>query len=51
MKALHATREREDIPVYYQTPALALLQGDNGVEGVRVRLPKSQGGPCDRFAR
>src|ERR1700751_323152 len=37
MKALHATREREQIPVYYQTPALALLQGDNGVEGVRVR--------------
>src|ERR1700726_4316575 len=37
IKALHATRERERIAVYYQTPALALLQGDNGVEGVRVR--------------
>src|SRR5258708_16905084 len=37
MKALHATREREQIAVYYQAPALALLQGDNGVEGVRVR--------------
>jgi len=37
MKALHATREREQIPVYYQTPALALLQGDDGVAGVRLR--------------
>src|SRR5258707_8088260 len=37
MKALHARREREQITVFYQTPAVALLQGDNGVEGVRVR--------------
>ena len=37
MKALHARRERDGIAVYYQTPALSLLQGDSGVAGVRVR--------------
>src|SRR5271170_4785370 len=37
MKALHSRAEREGIAVLYETPALALLQGDNGVEGVRVR--------------
>src|SRR5438045_2214638 len=37
MKALHTTREREQISVLYETPAVALLQGDNGVAGVRVR--------------
>src|SRR5271154_4211290 len=37
MKALHARRERDGIPLYYETPALSLLQGDNGVAGVRVR--------------
>ena len=46
MKALHARREREGIAVYYETPALALLQGDNGVAGVRVRQSKSQGAAC-----
>src|SRR5690349_24432740 len=37
MKALAARGAREDIPVLYDTPAVALLQGDNGVAGVRVR--------------
>ncbi len=37
MKALHGRRAREGIEVLYETPALALLQGDNGVAGVRVR--------------
>ncbi|HVH77841.1 MAG TPA: FAD-dependent oxidoreductase, partial [Stellaceae bacterium] len=37
MKALHARREREGIDVLYETPAIALLQGDDGVAGVRVR--------------
>src|SRR6185437_4458465 len=29
MKALHARREREQIPILYDTPAMALLQGDD----------------------
>jgi tricarballylate dehydrogenase len=37
MKALAARGAREDIPVLYDTPAVALLQSDNGVAGVRVR--------------
>jgi tricarballylate dehydrogenase len=37
MKALHARREKEQIPLYYETPAISLLQGDAGVAGVRVR--------------
>jgi len=37
MKALAARAQREQIPVLYDTPAVALLQGDNGVAGVRVR--------------
>src|ERR1700756_2035063 len=37
MKALGARGAREGIPVLYQTPAVALLQGDDGVAGVRVR--------------
>ena len=34
---VHATREKEQIPLVYETPAIALLQGDKGIEGVRVR--------------
>src|SRR6202035_508466 len=37
MKALHARAARDGITVLYQTPAIGLLQGDRGVEGVRVR--------------
>src|ERR1700680_553537 len=37
MKALHARAAREGITVLYETPAIGLLQGDSGVEGVRVR--------------
>jgi tricarballylate dehydrogenase len=37
MKALHARAERERIPILYDTPAVALLQDDDGVAGVRVR--------------
>lgn len=38
MKALHGRAEREQIPILYETPAVALLQGsDGGVGGVRVR--------------
>src|SRR5438132_706957 len=37
MKALHARAAREGITVLYDTPAIGLLQGDSGVEGVRVR--------------
>ena len=37
MKALHARATRDGITVLYDTPAIALLTGDNGVEGVRVR--------------
>jgi tricarballylate dehydrogenase len=37
IKALHARAEREQIPILYDTPAVALLQGDDGVAGVRVR--------------
>src|SRR5712691_11502890 len=36
MKALHARAAREGITVLYETPAIGLLQGDRGVEGVRV---------------
>ena len=36
-KALHARAERDGIAVLYETPAIALLHGDRGVEGVRVR--------------
>src|SRR5437773_6371506 len=37
MKALHGRAEREQIRVLYDTPAVALLQGEDGVAGVRVR--------------
>ena len=37
MKALHACAARDGITVLYETPAIGLLQGDRGVEGVRVR--------------
>jgi FAD binding domain-containing protein len=37
MKALHARAARDGIGVLYETPAIGLLQGDRGVEGVRVR--------------
>ena len=37
MKALHGRAERDGIPILYETPAVALLQGDDGVAGVRVR--------------
>src|SRR5262252_643521 len=37
MKALASRAEREQIRVLYDTPAVALLQGDNGVAGVRVK--------------
>jgi tricarballylate dehydrogenase len=37
MKALHGCAAREGITVLYETPATGLLQGDSGVEGVRVR--------------
>src|ERR1700758_349148 len=37
MKALHARAARDGIIVLYETPAIGLLQGDSGVEGVRVR--------------
>jgi tricarballylate dehydrogenase len=37
VKALHARAARDGIGVLYETPAVALLTGDSGVEGVRVR--------------
>src|SRR6516164_7618761 len=37
MKALHARAARDGITMLYETPAIGLLQGDRGVEGVRVR--------------
>src|SRR6267143_1714837 len=37
MKALHARAARDGITVLYETPAIGLLEGDSGVEGVRVR--------------
>src|SRR5215467_14057614 len=37
MKALHGRAEGLQIPILYETPAVALLQGDNGIAGVRVR--------------
>src|SRR5215472_4484447 len=37
MKALHGRAARDGIGVLYETPAIGLLQGDSGVEGVRVR--------------
>ena len=37
MKALHARAGRDGIEVLYETPAIGLLAGDRGVEGVRVR--------------
>src|SRR6516225_5013046 len=37
MKALSARAAREGITILYETPAIGLLQGDAGVEGVRVR--------------
>ncbi len=37
IKSLGTRATREGIPVLYDTPAVALLQGDNGVAGVRVR--------------
>jgi tricarballylate dehydrogenase len=37
MKALHARAELAQIPILHDTPAVALLEGDDGVAGVRVR--------------
>src|SRR5499433_3098229 len=37
MKALHARAARDGITVLYETPAIGLMQGDRGVEGVRAR--------------
>jgi tricarballylate dehydrogenase len=37
VKALHARAARDGISVLYETPAIALLTGDSGIEGVRVR--------------
>jgi tricarballylate dehydrogenase len=37
MKALYARAARDGITVLYETSAIGLLQGDSGVEGVRVR--------------
>src|SRR5206468_4374887 len=37
MKALAGRADREQIRVLFDTPAVALLQGDDGVGGVRVR--------------
>src|SRR5262244_1987285 len=37
MKALHARAARDGITVLYETPAIGLLAGDRGIEGVRVR--------------
>src|SRR5271170_4414288 len=37
MKALHGRAERQQIQILYDTPAVALLQGDDGIAGVRVR--------------
>jgi tricarballylate dehydrogenase len=37
MKALAARAAREGIAILHDTPAVALLQGDRGVAGVRVR--------------
>jgi tricarballylate dehydrogenase len=37
MKALHGRAEREQIAILYDTPAVALLQGDDGISGVRAR--------------
>src|SRR5215467_3754451 len=37
MKALHTSAARDGITVLYETPAIALLHGNHGVEGVRVR--------------
>src|SRR5262249_26079473 len=57
MKALHARAARDGITVLYETPAVGLLQGDSGVEGVRGRhqgpipeLRAHAGGPaCGGF--
>jgi len=58
MKALHARAARDGIKVLYETPAIGLLQGDRGVEGVRVRhqghiieLRAKAGGPRLRRVR
>jgi hypothetical protein len=37
MKALHARAAHDGITVLYETAAIGLLQGDRGIEGVRVR--------------
>jgi tricarballylate dehydrogenase len=37
MKALHGRAARQQIKILYDTPAVALLQGDDGIAGVRVR--------------
>jgi tricarballylate dehydrogenase len=37
--ALFGAVERQSIPVAYETPALGLIRGDQGIEGVRVRGP------------
>src|ERR1700758_4784634 len=37
IKALAARAAREQIQILYETPAVALLQGDDGVAGVRAR--------------
>ena len=48
VKAWHKRLERERIPVLYETPALSLLQDDDGVKGVRVR---HQGKSTDILAK
>ncbi|HZT88278.1 MAG TPA: FAD-dependent tricarballylate dehydrogenase TcuA [Stellaceae bacterium] len=37
MKALHGRAAREQIPIFYETPAVDFLVGGHGIEGVRVR--------------
>ena len=38
VKAWHARLQRENIPVLYESPALSLLQDDDGVKGVVAKL-------------
>jgi tricarballylate dehydrogenase len=48
LKALHARAEKDGIPMWCDTPAIALLTGDAGIEGVRVR---HQGRPRELRAK
>ena len=48
LKALHARAEKDGIPMWCDTPAVALLTGDAGIEGVRVR---HQGRLCELRAK